>query len=552
MKALLLKASLLASLAISTLAANAQSLDKEQNIDISKKAARGTLGHVETNDASKEISLVYVTKSTSKKIKFETYLFDYDLNLISSMEDEIEMDKAKTKYSWFKFKGEVYVIEGISAEANLTGTFVVKKKQITYKWSWFALNYTKSTKVLDKLKFESESGKNMFYLSHYENDATGEIIALAGERGKNTEILKPYTIYHIIRVDYNLNIISDIKVDMKFPNAVIFAGQAPDNQDPEADANDWVIITAPAGGSGVGKSANPLANELTAFRISPEGKVKSQIKFKSNVHTWHINGAYLDGDKMYVYGAGYAKDAAKKYWGLYDVKNFEQKFTDFQLVRLGTSQVDFVSANAITDFTSKNRKPEDQKNPSIYNGKTVDIRDLSITNSGDVFITAQNYKTDNKGNVQGTIYTEMYLFHYSPTGELKNFFAIDDDSRKGAIIGGGVADARFYQTNSVVLSSKDASTVYWMQLIPHHTACTTEESGTTKITTCVPVYYPRMIKLNIQTGTFAKIENYGNGEYFLRGDKPYVKIDNGTKIIFLGENKSGKSIWLGKLDPNSL
>lgn len=551
MKTLLLK-SIPILLALVSFFSNAQSLEKEQTVDVSKKAARGTLGHVETNDASREISLVYVTKSSARKIKFETYLFDYDLNLISTMEDEIEMDKAKTKYSWFKFKGETYVIEGISAQPNLTGTFVIKKKQITYSWSWFSLRYTKSTKVLDKLKFEGESGKNMFYLSHYENDATGEIIALAGERGKTSEPLMPYTKYHIIRVDYNLNVISDVKIDMTFPNAIIYAAEAVDKQNPDAEANDWVIITAPAGGKGVGKAANPTANELTAFRISPEGKVKSQVKFKSNVHTWHINGAYLDGDKMYVYGAGFAKDAAKNYWGLYYYKNFEQKFTDFQLVRLGTSQVDFVSANSIADFTSKNRKPDDQKNPSIYNGKKVDIRDLSVTKSGDVFITAQNYKTDNNGNVQGTIYTEMYLFHYSPTGELKNCFAIDDDSRKGGLIGGGVADARFYQTNSVVLSSNNASNVYWMQMIPHHTACTTEESGNTKITTCVPVYYPRMIKLNIQSGKFEKIENYGNGEYFLRGDRPYILIENGTKIVYLGENKSGKSIWLGKLDPNTL
>ncbi|MCU0416273.1 MAG: hypothetical protein MUE33_03715 [Cytophagaceae bacterium] len=539
-------------LLIGAYATQAQTLDKEKTIDVSKKAARGTLGHVETNDASREISLVYVTKSTNKKIKFETYLFDYDLNLLNSMEEEVEVDKARSKFSWFKFKGEEYVVEGISAEPNMMGTFVIKKKRITYNWSWFTLSYRKNTKLLDKLKFEGENGKNMFYLSHYENDATGEIIAMAGEKGKAGDMIKHYTVYHFFKVDYSLNVLSDVKVDMGSPNMVIYSAPTIDNQNPTAESPDWVVVTAPAGGNGVGKAANPIANELTIFRISPEGKIKSQTKVKSKVHSWHISGSYIDGDKVYIYGSGFAKDVEKKYWGLYDVKNFEQKFTDFQLIRLGSNSVDFVSANAVTVFTEKNRKPDDQKNPSIYNGKKVDIRDLTVLPSGDIFITAQNYKTDGQGNVQGTIFTEMYLFHFTAQGELKNCFAIDDDSRKGALIGGSVADARFYPTNSVIIGSKDPSVAYWVQLIPHHTACVTEQSGTMEITTCTPVYYPRMIKLDIATGKFTKIENYGNGEYFLRGDKPYITIENRSKIIFLGENKSGKSLWLGKLDPANL
>jgi len=40
------------------------------------------------DDSREQLDLVFVTKSTNRKVKFEAYQFDYDLKLINKIEDE--------------------------------------------------------------------------------------------------------------------------------------------------------------------------------------------------------------------------------------------------------------------------------------------------------------------------------------------------------------------------------------------------------------------------------------------------------------------------------
>ncbi len=529
---------------------NGQQLAAEKTVDISGKANRGYIGRVERNDQTREMAVTYVTKSTNAKVKFETYTFDYDLNLKSDVVDEIELTKAKEKYSWFKYKGDAYVVEGLTASPNLTGTFVIKKKQVTYSWNWFLLKYKKTTKTLDKLKFEGENGKNMYYISHYENDSNGEIIALAGEKGNASK--DPYLHFqkhHIFRVDPSLKVLSDITVDLGSPHKLLYSAAVPDEKNPDAEQADWVVVLAPMGGAGLGKFEAADPTQYTVLRISPEGKIVSQSKFTTMAHTWTITGSVIDGSKIYLYGPGYAKDVAKKYYELAYIPNEAAKFTDFQLVRVNATSADFVSVTSIEEFTAKARKPEDQKKLSVYNGKKVDIRDLTIGSDGKIYIIAQDFKTQQEGPL---IYTDLYLFQFDQKGLLLNSFGIDDDSRKGAIIGGGVADARFYPSSSALFEGKDPNYIYWMQFVPHSTKCVSETSGTVKTTECRPLKYPRVIKLDVTKGSFVKIEQYGNGEYFLNEDFPLVYIENNSKIIFIGETKSEKGLWVGKFDPSSL
>lgn len=532
---------------------NGQKLSAEKTVDISGKANRGYIGNVVRDDKTREIVVTYVTKSTNSKVKFEAYTFDYDLNLKSDVVDEIELTKAKAKYSWFKYKGESYVVEGLTASPNLTGTFVIKKKQITYAWNWFLLKYKKSSKTLDKLKFEGENGKNMYYISHYENDTNGEIIALAGEKGSAAK--EPYLHFqkhHIFRVNSSLTVLSDITVDLGSPHKLLYSAAVADEKNPDAEQNDWVAVFAPMGGQGMGKYEAADPTQYTVLRISPEGKLVSQSKFATKAHTWTITGAVIDGSKIYLYGPGFSKGLEKKFYELAYIPNEADKFTDFQLVRVNGTSADFVSVTSMDEFASKTRKPDDQKKLSIYNGKRVDIRDLTIGSEGQIYIIAQDFKVDGQGDITGLIYTDLYLFQFDQKGTLLNSFGIDDNSRKGAIIGGGVADARFYPSSSTIFEGKDPNYIYWMQFVPHSTKCVSETSGTVKTTECRPLKYPRVIKLDVTKGSFVKIEQYGNGEYFLNEDCPLLYIENGTKIIFVGETKTEKGLWVGKFDPSSL
>jgi hypothetical protein len=61
----------------------AQQLSKEATYEISSKANRGYMYEPVIDEANNKLSLTFVTKSTSKKAKFETYHFDLDFNFKS-------------------------------------------------------------------------------------------------------------------------------------------------------------------------------------------------------------------------------------------------------------------------------------------------------------------------------------------------------------------------------------------------------------------------------------------------------------------------------------
>ncbi len=136
----------------------AQKLEMEKTYEITGKSKRGYLGKVLYDANMKVYSLIYVTKSGERKVKFETYEFDKDFNFLKKSEDEQDIDRAKLKFTWFNFKGETYVMEAISVSGNLVGTLVLKKKRITYSYDWFFGGYNKKVELLEKVKPKNDDG----------------------------------------------------------------------------------------------------------------------------------------------------------------------------------------------------------------------------------------------------------------------------------------------------------------------------------------------------------------------------------------------------------
>src|SRR5690606_11634231 len=65
---------------------------------------------------------------------------------------------------------------------------------------------------------------------------------------------------------------------------------------------DWIHIMSPAKGTG------GAPNELTYFRISPEGKVKENFKFTAPTAGYRIINAYEKNGSVILYGLGIKKD----------------------------------------------------------------------------------------------------------------------------------------------------------------------------------------------------------------------------------------------------
>jgi len=285
-------------------AANAQILEAENTYTITGKAKRGALGNASYDDGQGIYSLVYVTKSTDRKAKFQTYTFDKEFNFLNMEEDEVEFEKAKTKYKWFKYRGELYSVEGLYVEPNLVGTLVLRQKKITYKYDWWFLGYYSEVEILKKLKPKTEEGKKYHYYSHSEDNVTGEVLILCGLKdkiNKNADGYRHSKEFVVLRVNKEVEIIGETYFSFEHPMILAFSryiGNA------EGGVGGMSFVFAPLGGPGMGKVENPNKNAFRYVRVNAEPAVVDEINFDSYAAYWSINNMVVDdNDDVYLFGA---------------------------------------------------------------------------------------------------------------------------------------------------------------------------------------------------------------------------------------------------------
>ena len=109
----------------------------EKPYEVSRKAKNGYLGGIEMNKEKETIDMVYILPSlTARKIKYEIYTYDKDLNLLNTVKEEEFVDKAKLRWKWFNYKGENFVYNSLTASIDLTGGVVFRKKQTKGVYIW--------------------------------------------------------------------------------------------------------------------------------------------------------------------------------------------------------------------------------------------------------------------------------------------------------------------------------------------------------------------------------------------------------------------------------
>ncbi len=563
----ILCASLVALSVTATVQVQAQEMKKENTIDLSRKARRGYLASVTPDDSKQEAVLQFVTKSKRNHIKVEDYRISYDLELIEQTQDEIPIEKARGKFSWFKFKGEEYVTDGITAEGNMMGTAVFRKKQTTFKWSWFAFKYVKRTKVLEKIKPKTDDGKKFFFYSSVADDEKGEIVTLLGKKGKLKEPAKHMQEYVLMKLNSNLDIVSEVPVTFSEADGiqqVLYTGEILNEEsDPEIDnGNDWAVIFAPAGGQGLGKFEGSDAAKYTYLRVDREGKVVQQTSFNTKGNMWQIKGIYENKGKVIAYGPCQSKKVESSFMSAGDmgkVKDPELKQTDFQLVCFEGNSTKYVSLTSIDRFKEIVQRPEGQKKGTVYNGKTTAIGGLQFAKNGDLYIIGQDFKKSSQlaakahgdMGVRSTIYGDLYLFKFDNSGQLKNFYSINNKAKKGGLVGSSIHDARMYMSSGEVIESPDGKMATLLIREPFYVDEIQEENWDgSKTITVWPRYHLKSAKINNQSGEIEDFKEYGEKKYVLYDRNWISTIDNDSKILFLGESKNGKEMWLGRFDMN--
>lgn len=391
----------------------AQKLALEKTYEITGKAKRGYLDDVQYDPGTRQTMLSFVTKSSNNftgsktKVKYQNYFFDAEYNFIKMEENEDVYRNKRYKIE----KGDNYTVEGISVQNNFTGTFVLRRKLITYTWDWFFGGYKKKVKLLDKVKPKDDAGNKYTLIRKWENDQTGDVVAMVIGKGKNA-VPNEYVLLKI-KPTLEFEVVDKFKFDT--PQAIAAAtlitsvetseyddsgldeedeGNEADDTDDQGDlsTNQPGLIFA---NSSAGKKAKADAHDYTFIRLSQDGKVLERIPFKTLASAWNINNIIAAGESIYLMGP--ANEGKYQDVGIppgADLENMKWKL--FQLGKFTAGKVEYVTTTDLDEFEAKLKTPPSQKKSPSYRGKRFHFSGAQLYHDGSIFISGQNYVRQKK------------------------------------------------------------------------------------------------------------------------------------------------------------
>ncbi len=507
----------------------AQKLSKEATYEISKKANKGYMYEPKIDEANNLMTLNFVTKSTSKKAKFETYKFDLNFNFLGMEESEQGVEKLK---GYRVDKGDEWEMNAVSVEKNFMGTLVLRRKIIKKKWNWFWGGYDVKIEQKEKLKPKSDEGNKFFYLSHAEQSENGSVIIVAGEKGDKNDPMRQYKKIHILRYDADLNQLADKVIEFEHPQMI--AAINADDAEEDADTDeDLAILFAPMGGKGMSKVQDANAGNYTFVRVSPLAEIKERVSIASNHGIF--DGSFVRvGNAMLIYGP--ANENKTDYL---NEKPEDDKFKakNFQLVKIENGKVAYVTSTPISDFEKKAQNPPSQKKSPDYTGRKFRVSDIIETINGDLLISGQNYTAAKSlGQTGPREYTDIIMLHFDGRGNLKAQYGVRREEND--------KDAKMSPNTQLLTESGDGKSLYWT-ILEMKGFKKEKELGDSKYKFLV---YPNVTKINLSAATVGEFIQFGQGksDYYVNNKYPFLKIGKG-QIVFLGENSGGKTLWFAKM-----
>jgi hypothetical protein len=511
-----------------------QQLSIEKTYEITGKANRGFLGDIHIDENAGVVELTYCTKSNDRVAKFETYVFDTEFNFKELKTEELEFEKARTRFKWFRYKGETYVVEAISVEANLMGTLVLKRKQITYSWNWFWGGYDKSVKLLEKVKPKNDEGNKYFLHRKAENDETGEVLVIVGEKqsGKGADPYAYCKNFSALVINRDLDIVKTTDFKFDFPQVIVSSflvnkeGEEFDEESEDISTSDLALMFAPMGAR---KVEDPNPRNYTYVRFENDADLNQRIGIATPNAAWAINSISTIDGQTYIYGP--AKDG-DDYVNTTLVGDLDaMKWKSFQIAKLNAKGVEWISAPSIDDFETHVQGGPNQKKVPAYKGKKFRSAGI-VVGYEDIFIMGQNFKKNNEG---GREYTDPVMFHFSSKGELKAQYGLRREENNQY--------ARATPVMQELILGNDGKSVYWM-VGEVKGVREDRELGNSKYKVLL---YPNVAKVNLAGGTIGDFQFFGQEKFFLNNTIPFLPIEQQTSVVFFGESKNGKTLWFGKM-----
>lgn len=528
--------------------ASAQQLELEKTFKISRASKRGFLAGLDYDKDAKTYTLTYFTDQKKNTFKYEQYVFDNDFNFIKDGEFTEEAEKMKKKFKWFKFKGDEYTVMGNTVDNNMTGTLVLKKKKITYKYQFLRAGYSRKVEVLEKVKPKTDDGNKLTGITHAEDDMNGDLYVLASVKAKiGVNPGNEVGAIKLLKFDSDLNLVKNQGIDFPYSQSLAFTRviEKDNPDDPESPGIAGIVfIFAPSNVMGK-KFADPDNNNYTYVRVDEQCNIVERFNFKSPASYWNIHEMIITGtgNEFYFYGPALA--GRDKYFNEGEGNRLgggEVKYKAVQLMKVVNGKMAYITETTLDEFKTKQVFPPSQKKTPDYSGREFGVRTYGVVNNGELLVIGQNYDKNKDGQI--TKFEDVLGFHFDANGKLKAQYGLDT-KEKGVAVDYNYTNGIGYYTVTKITSvyacpqtliEGTDGNIYWvLQEI--------KGQGNDRLLT-----YPRIGRINTKDYTLTDLQTLGKGDgYYLDANYPFLETDKSETLVFFGADKAGKELWFARV-----
>lgn len=581
-----------------SIGASSQELSIENTYEFTSLKKDSYLGNVSYNADDNTTTLYYVEKDVLQTV-FTNYVFDENLdfvreeiekfNIIDAFKGDATVDdqgnysgdlrSVRERYPWFEYRGETYTKEMVYVNPSWGGKLVARKVVYDYTYNWNFGTYTRKLESSEKRTITGTDDDRIFLYDRYNNSNTGEVFLLVGikaPKGDKANKWQHTMKFQILKINGDFEVEELEKIEFDHPMAIgymdVLSRNREANYEGENDIMDVsmgnaAIVFSPVKSLFTKKLTDPDPGNHVMVTVSPEGKIVDKIAMKPETSGWIIEDYVMSADGKDTYFFGPAKEDAyvnslqptnSPLTGRTEIK--EIKYKDFQVMKISDGQLAWIKATNLDEFSAKSVTPPSQKKSPEYKGKLFERAMVYVTPSGELFLSGQKYTMESipdPNNPEKRIdvvdsYKDLVMFHFDNTGTLKSQYGIKRDKNNKY--------SKAILTPQEVALSADGKSIYWtygelkgMRKGIEIGGGLLELAGVSTLSKKKLLYYPAVARIDLIAGSIGDFVALGadvDGKqvYYTNPEFPSLISPDGSTLTFVGEDKKGKVVWLGRMN----
>jgi hypothetical protein len=533
--------STIALLAVITITANAQEF-KETVQPLSVKAQKGYLYDV-SKDVTGNSNVTYKMKldKKSEDVSYEKYSFDKDLKFIGATDVQVAKEQKEDKEHTFYYAN----VGGSTSFDVLSMKLKLTKVVRLLTWNHDNQRYvTKKTISNETIKPRNDAGKVYLGYASYvsDDDAKSDVFVLAKADTKDKSLAN---IFYILQFNSNLEL-KEKAIDLQGAYSLVYCEQL--------QSEDVVMVFAP-------KKGSADVSKYVYYRFDIEGNQKDKAEFTSPASALAISAAYEKDGNVYFFGTStksnksyedvfneYAPisspgftQGGNNYTDLKWRNSVNETMDNFHLLKFTGSKLDFSSTTPVADFKAKFKTAPDDKGATAYKGKKFFIESFYVTPAEEYLVAGQLSTKVNMGSSNIVdAYEDIVCFHFDKTGNLKAQYGIGkmNNDKKSEI----------FDMVQAFYPSSDGKSIYWeLMEIKGAKGYESFMDAYNGDVTFYPLYFPRIVKIDLGNSSLGTIKVLGDEKYFLRKNftSQFDKTEN--SITYIGQDEDWKKLWIGKV-----